>query len=221
MYLNVIGLYGAGGFGREVMSVLASDVHNVLHDYTSGTNLLCFIDDDPNLNEIQGKKVLSSDQFFALESRNKFFNVTIANPKIRKNIVSKFANSKVKPISLVFSKYLNLSDSIIEEGVIIMPQTIISTSVKIGKFSQINFNSYIAHDCNIEEFVTISPSVTCCGHVTIKEGAFIGAGATIRQGVAGSPRLIGIGSKLGIGSNLLTDLPDFKTFAGNPAVSIK
>jgi sugar O-acyltransferase (sialic acid O-acetyltransferase NeuD family) len=221
MYLNVIGLYGAGGFGREVMSLLASNVHRVLQNYNPTNSLLCFIDDDPNLNNTQRGKVLSVEQFLDLKSQNKFFNVTIANPDIRKRVVSNFTHSNVKPISLVFNKYLDLFDSIIEDGVIIMPQVIISTSVKIGKFSHINFNSYIAHDCVIEEFVTVSPSVTCCGYVIIKQRAFIGAGATIKQGAPENPRVIGIGSRLGLGSNLLTDIPDFKTFAGNPAIAIK
>lgn len=220
MFSNVIGLYGAGGFGREVMSLLTSNLHSLVNAHAPEETLLCFIDDDSSIKESQGKQVLSVDQFLKLPSQNKFFNVTIANPEIRKNKVSNFANSKVKPISLVFNNDLNLSNSVIDDGAIIMPQAIVSTSVKIGKYSHINFNSYIAHDCSIEEFVTISPSVTCCGHVTIRSGAFIGAGATIRQGTLDKPRVVGINSKLGAGSNLLTDLPNNKTFAGNPAIEI-
>jgi acetyltransferase-like isoleucine patch superfamily enzyme len=47
--------------------------------------------------------------------------------------------------------------------------------------------------------------------------SFIGVGATIIQGDSSSYRYIGKDSVLGIGSTLITNLPDNETYAGNPA----
>jgi acetyltransferase-like isoleucine patch superfamily enzyme len=98
-----------------------------------------------------------------------------------------------------------------------MPGAIISTCVEVGIFSHINFQSYIAHDCKLGDFVTLSPGVICCGNTIIQDGAFIGAGSIIKQGNSDKPRYIGFQATLGMGSNLLVDLPDGKTFIGNPA----
>ena len=217
----VIGLYGAGGFGKEVMSLLPS----ILPKLFPGTNhdeiRLCFIDDDLSLSSILDKEVISLTKFLESNQYELYYGITIADPTTRKLIASKLKNTSAKPIKLIFDNSLILSHSHIGTGAIIMPGTTISTSVNIGSFSHINFNSYIAHDCRIGDFVTISPHVTCCGNTDVKDGAFIGAGSVIKQGTIGQPRYVGLNSKLGMGSNLLTDLPDNKTFAGNPAIDLK
>jgi sugar O-acyltransferase (sialic acid O-acetyltransferase NeuD family) len=217
----VIGLYGAGGFGKEVMSLLPS----ILPKLFPGTNhdeiRLCFIDDDLSLSSILDKEVISLTKFLESNQYELYYGITIADPTTRKLIASKLKNTSAKPIKLIFDNSLILSHSHIGTGAIIMPGTTISTSVNIGSFSHINFNSYIAHDCRIGDFVTISPHGTCCGNTDVKDGAFIGAGSVIKQGTIGQPRYVGLNSKLGMGSNLLTDLPDNKTFAGNPAIDLK
>lgn len=216
----VIGLYGAGGFGKEVMSLLPTILPK-LFPQTYTDVQLCFIDDNPNIKQILGKKVFTLDEFIGIQQSELYFGITIADPNTRKLIALKFKKTSVKALTFVFDNTLILSHSQIGLGTIIMPGATISTSVNIGSFSHINFHSYIAHDCQIEDFVTISPHVTCCGNIEIKEGAFIGAGSVIKQGTMDQPRYVGSNSKLGMGSNLLRDLPDNKTYAGNPAIDLK
>jgi len=216
-----IGLYGAGGFGKEVMSLLPSNLPKLFPGTNYDEIRLYFIDDDTSLSSIHGREVISLNKFLELTQCELYYGITIADPATRKFLVSKLKNTRAKPLKLVFDNSLILSHSQIAPGVIIMPGVTISTSVSIGMFTHINFNSYIAHDCKIDSFVTISPHVVCCGNTEIKECAFIGAGTTIKQGTANQPRYIGINSKLGIGSNLITDLPNNQTYAGNPASELK
>ena len=213
----VSGLYGAGGFGKEVMSLLPSILPKLFPGTNNDDIKLCFIDDDLSLSSILDKEVISLTKFLELNQHELYYTVTIADPAARKLIASKLKNTSAKPIKLIFDSSLILSHSHIGTGAIIMPGTTISTSVNIGSFSHINFHSYIAHDCTIGDFVTISPHVTCCGNTDVKDGAFIGAGSVIKQGTIDQPRYVGLNSRLGMGSNLLTDLPDNKTYAGNPA----
>ena len=217
----VIGLYGAGGFGKEVMSLLPSILPKLFPETNYDEIKLCFIDDDLSLSSILDKEVISLTKFLGLNQHELYYTVTIADPANRKLIASKLKNTSAKPIKLIFDSSLILSHSHIGTGAIIMPGTTISTSVNIGSFSHINFYSYIAHDCTIGDFVTISPHVTCCGNTDVKDGAFIGAGSVIKQGTIDQPRYVGLNSRLGMGSNLLTDLPDNKTYAGNPAIELK
>ena len=217
----VIGLYGAGGFGKEVMSLLPTILPTLFPQTPSNDIKVCFIDDDPVLKQVMEHEVLSLDEFAGLKLSELYYCITIADPISRKLVALKMKNTNIQALTLLFNNAIILSQSQIGIGSIVMPGAIISACVNIGMFTQINFNSYIAHDCRIVNFVTISPSVTCCGNTDIKEGAFIGAGSIIKQGTNGRPRYIGINSILGMGSNLLNDLPDNKTYAGNPAIDLK
>ena len=66
--------------------------------------------------------------------------------------------------------------------------------------------------------MTFAPGVQCNGNVHIGDGAYIGAGAMIRQGRSGSPLRIGKGAVVGMGAVILRDVPDAVTVVGNPAL---
>jgi hypothetical protein len=188
----VIGLYGAGGFGKEVMSLLPTILPTLFPQTPSNDIKVCFIDDDPVLKQVMEHEVLSLDEFAGLKLSELYYCITIADPISRKLVALKMKNTNIQALTLLFNNAIILSQS------------------------QIGIGSIV-----IDNFVTISPSVTCCGNTDIKEGAFIGAGSIIKQGTNGRPRYIGINSILGMGSNLLNDLPDNKTYAGNPAIDLK
>ena len=215
-----VGLYGAGGFGREVAALLPSIVLKLFPNLLVQNILIVFIDDNRNLNKVDNKLVMSKDDFLNLPEYELYYCVTISDCKIRKSIVLEMERTTAKPLTLIFNETLILNDTIIGVGSIVMPGSKISTSVVIRNHVQINFNSYIAHDCILDNFVTISPGVICCGNTTIGEASFIGAGCVIKQGSSLKMRTIGANTILGIGSNLVTDLPDEKIYAGNPAKSL-
>ena len=212
-----LGLYGAGGFGREVMSLIPSVIAKLFPDSQSQNLIILFIDDYKKLPTLNGINVKTREEFLELSEYELFYCVTIANCNTRRLVVEKMNKSRAKSISIVFNDVLLMDDSEIGSGSVIMPGSKISTSVKIGKHVHINFNSYIAHDSIVNDFVTISPNVTCCGNTIIGSNAFIGAASVIKQGTPSEPRIIGSGSTLGIGSNLICDLPDGQVYAGNPA----
>ena len=217
----VIGLYGAGGFGKEVMSLLPTILPTLFPQSRLDDIKLCFIDDDLTREQIIDNEILSLNDFLGQKYSQLYYCITIADPNSRKQVALKVKSANIKALTLVFNNTTVLSNSQIGSGSIVMPGAIISAYVSIGMFTQINFNTYIAHDCRIDDFVTISPSVTCCGNTEIKTGAFIGAGSIIRQGTSSKRRYVGVNSTLGIGSNLLNDLPDNKTYVGNPAIDLK
>ena len=218
---KVLGIYGAGGFGREVMALLPSALPTLFPNDNLSEIFLCFIDDEKNETNINGVEVFSETEFHLLESNEHIYAIAISDSKSRKLVFEKMSKSPAKPITLIFDNVLIMKNSKIGNGSIIMPGVKISTSVNVGDFVHINFNSYIAHDCIIKDFVTVSPGVICCGNAIISEHAFIGAGSVIKQGTPREPRLIGAGSTLGIGSNLISNIPVYQTYAGNPARKIE
>ena len=58
----------------------------------------------------------------------------------------------------------------------------------------------------------LAPALTWRGTVTVREGAYIGIGATVRQGI-----VIGPWATVGAGAVVVKDVPEGVTVAGVPA----
>lgn len=63
----------------------------------------------------------------------------------------------------------------------------------------------------------VAPSVKCNGNVHIKDHAYIGTGAVLRQGTPEKPLIIGKGATVGMGAVVTRDVPPGVTVVGNPA----
>ena len=72
------------------------------------------------------------------------------------------------------------------------------------------------HDCLVGDYVHISPGAILCGNVKLEEGVWVGAGATIKQGVT-----IGKWSVIGAGAVVISDVPSNVVVAGVPSKLIK
>ncbi len=92
---------------------------------------------------------------------------------------------------------------------------------EIGRHFHCNIYSYVAHDCRIGDFVTFAPRVSCNGRVEIDDHAYIGTGATLKQGSHKSPLRIGKGAIVGMGAVVLQDVNDGEVVVGNPASVIR
>lgn len=108
-------------------------------------------------------------------------------------------------------------DAHIGPGAIVCDQAIIEPLVRIGRHFHANVGSFIAHECVIGDYVTFAPKVCCNGNVHIGDGAYIGAGAIIRQGTPDKPLVIGEGAVIGMGAVVTKSVPAGVTVIGNPA----
>lgn len=206
---KIIGLYGAGGFGREIMPILQAQ--------SDKDDRVFFVETDlAQPRDENGVKVLSHDEFAALDGE-KHFNVAIADSKIRQKIAEQCLQENMKTFD-IYAKNADISVySDIDSGVIISGFCTIAPNVQIGRFFQTEYYSYIAHDCVIGDFVTFAPRVNCNGNVHIGDHAYIGTGAVIKQGTPEKPLKIGEGAIVGMGAVVTKDVPPGTTVIGNPA----
>lgn len=72
--------------------------------------------------------------------------------------------------------------------------------------------SYIAHDCTVEDRATLASSVLLAGHVRVGEGANLGLGSSVHQRC-----YIAEGAMVGMGSVVTRNVPPFAKAYGNPA----
>ena len=211
-----IGLVGYGGFGREVMPHLKETMSTKFPD-----NECFFVDNHLPKNKAGNDKVILEDDFLSETAYERGFNIAISDSQLRQKISNKFINSGCKPISIKARNSLTLDNVEVDEGSILCAFTHITSNVKIGKFFHCNFYSYIAHDCEIGDFVTFAPRVCCNGNVHIHNHAYIGTGAVIKQGTNERPLIIGEGATIGMGAIVTKDVAPFETVVGNPAKPLK
>jgi sugar O-acyltransferase (sialic acid O-acetyltransferase NeuD family) len=216
---SLIGLFGAGGFGREIMPTLMAthkfNLRNILNPVE-----YCFVELDPIHRVINEVHVISQEEFFQKKNSNSFFNIAISDYHTRKKLSEKAINAGVRPINIISSKAIVHATAKLGEGAIIADFANITANVEIGIFFHANFYSYVAHDCKIGNFVTFAPGVKCNGNVIIEDNVYIGANAIIKPGSAGKPRVIGSGSIIGMGAVVLHDVAPNTTVVGNPARQI-
>lgn len=204
--MNLYGVYGASGFGREVMPLLRSQVE-------SQPDALCVFVDDAGIEDtINGHKCLTFEQFLDHPAKHRAITIAIGDGDIRKKLVERCDVEGVGFVSVQATNCIVLDASSVAEGMIICGFATITSNAKIGRHFHGNIYSYVAHDCVIGDFVTFAPGVMCNGNVNIEDHAYIGTGAIIRQGIT-----IGAGAIVGMGAVVTRDVPPGVTVVGNPA----
>lgn len=207
------GVYGASGFGREVMPLARAQIS------ATGTSLdrLVFIDDKPSPEPLNGHCVYSYAEFLAIPASKRHVVIAIANSVVRESIAERLEQDGVTPWTVAATNVVVMDDVQIGEGAALSPFVTLTSNIRIGRHFHANLYGYVAHDCIIGDFVTFAPSVKCSGNVVIEDHAYIGTGAVIKQGRPGTPLVIGQGAVVGMGAVVTKSVPPNVTVVGNPA----
>lgn len=208
---QLIGIYGASGFGKEVMPLVRRQYSQLNQDN------IVFIDDGGRLEQLDGYKVLSYQQFMQHPATQKAVTIAIANSHVREKLNAKLVKDNIEIINVIANNALQYDNITMGKGSIICGFVQLASNIKIGKGFHANIYSYIAHDCVIGDFVTFAPRVSCNGNVHIEDHAYIGTGAMLRQGTPDKPLIIGKGAIVGMGAVVTKDVPAGVTVVGNPA----
>ncbi|MEB3415623.1 acetyltransferase [Alteriqipengyuania sp. WL0013] len=206
--MTILGIYGASGFGREVLSLARLTGH--------ADNQIAFIEDTPAAAMVSGIRVFNFEDF-AMLPEEKLVALAIADSQVRARLVEKVADADVGFITLVAPNAVIGNSVAIGNGGIFSPFSHVTCDATIGSHFHCNIYSYVAHDCQIGNFVTFAPGVKCNGNVHIEDHAYIGTGAILRQGTPDKPLRIGRGAVVGMGAVVTKDVPAGEVWVGNPA----
>lgn len=203
-----IAIIGAGGFARHILPY----VRPVDPDIVLASEVRAEI-----ATTMAGFTVLDTADLAAPEHAGRSLCLAIGSSAARRRI-----HAQMKAQGRVFadiraSTAIVYDDAEIGEGLVLCHFSMIMANTRVGRQFQCNYYSSVAHDCVIGDFVTFAPRVACNGHVVVEDGAFVGAGAIIRDGRAGAPIVIGAGAVVGMGAVVTRSVPPGATVAGNPA----
>ena len=210
--MKQVAIFGASGFGKEVMPLVQSSSLEFDQPYQ-----LAFVDDNPQVASANGRRIFSFDAWMSQPATSRHISIAIANSRIRETLAQRCADVGVGFFEVRAQNVVQLVEVEIGEGAILCPFVTLTSSIRIGKHFHANLYSYVAHDCVIGDFVTFAPGVKCNGNVVIEDHAYIGTGAVIKQGRPGNPIVIGRGAVVGMGAVVTKSVPPGVTVVGNPA----
>lgn len=213
MSLPLFAVYGVSGCGRGVMPLARAQL---AREGIAATQLV-FVDDRPEVEEVNGHRVLRYEDFLRADAGTRQIVIAIANSAVRERLAGRCAADGVQPWTVQASNAVIMDDVLLGEGAALSPFVTLTSNIRIGRHFHANLYSYVEHDCVIGDFVTFAPGVKCNGNVRIEDHAYIGAGAVIKQGKPGQPLVIGRGALVGMGAVVTRDVPPGITVVGNPA----
>jgi sugar O-acyltransferase (sialic acid O-acetyltransferase NeuD family) len=213
----LIGLYGAGGFAREVMPLVMEQLAKDQSLYPNSLFESCFVEPNPQAEKMNFYPLISEDEFLKTVCDERLFNIAVGDSRLREKIANACLAQRMTPLSIRSAQSVIYDENQIGEGSIICAFSVVTSNAQIGKFFHSNIYSYVAHDCIIGDYVTFAPNVHCNGNVHIRDHAYIGTGAIIKQGTPAKPIVIGEGAIVGMGAVVTKDVPPFTTVVGNPA----
>ncbi|MBO6246254.1 MAG: acetyltransferase [Anaerovibrio sp.] len=99
--------------------------------------------------------------------------------------------------------------AVIGEGTFVGKGAIVNAEANIGKMVIINTKALVEHECVVDDFSHVAVGTVLCGQVKVGKAVFIGANATVIQGVSVSQNAI-----IGANCTVLRDLEDNRKYYG-------
>jgi sugar O-acyltransferase (sialic acid O-acetyltransferase NeuD family) len=208
----VLGIYGAGGLGREVFE-LASIINNNNKQWSE----IIFIDDEDGIDNPRNIRVLKfSDIINEFSGIDIEICVAIGEPAIRKILYDKIIANGLELTTLVHPDVEIPTSTTIGKGTIICKFLSITCDIKIGNNVYIHPNVCIGHDSIVGEHTVVSSYVDVPGDCQIGSRTFLAINVCMRQGIS-----IGDDTIVGMGSVVHRDIPNDVIALGNPARPMK
>lgn len=212
--MKKIAIYGAGGFGREVLTLI-NDINKINPQY----QVIGFFDDGISKGtDVNGLSALGGINELNNVKEEVSVVLAIGNPETKKSILKKITNRLVDFPTIIHpsvmigdEKYVSIG-----QGCIICGGTIITTDIIINDFVILNLSCTVGHDTVIGRYSAFMPSVNISGEVQIGEGVYVGTGAKIINQLS-----IGSDTIIGAGAVVAKDIPSSCTAVGVPAKVIK
>jgi sugar O-acyltransferase (sialic acid O-acetyltransferase NeuD family) len=195
-------IFGTGGHAREIRWLATS---------MGRWRPVAFVDDAPRAStrSLEGLDILGFEEALARFPEAAVMPA-VGDAAARQRLAGRIeAGGRPSP-TLVHPTVVLAGSAVVGPGVVVFAGCVVSVDVVIGAHVHLNLHCTVSHDSVVESFVTMGPGVSLCGNVRIERSAWIGAGATVINGV-------GAGAVVGAGACVTRDVPPDARVVGVPA----
>jgi sugar O-acyltransferase (sialic acid O-acetyltransferase NeuD family) len=191
-------IVGAGGVGRECL-----DAAQALQ-----LTVRCFVDDARQGERVRGLPVVAPA---SLDDGVEYV-IGIADPGARSRIAQLLDGRGCVAAVLVHPRATVAPETELGEGCVVFGGAYVSSSVRLGRHTQVQYNATVGHDAVLGDRVTVLPGANVSGSVTLEDDASVGSGAVVLQG-----RRVGAGAYVGAGAVVTRDVAPGAVVVGSPA----
>lgn len=188
-----IAIFGVGGFGREVLTLIED-----INRQNPTWHIVGFFDDGHQAGEmINGYPVLGQTETLNRWNTSIAIVICVGNPAVKRRIVTKISNNQVYYPALIHPNVIIGAPDYVKigRGCIICAGNMMTTNIEIGDFVVLNLGCTVGHDTVIKDFAAFMPSCNISGEVLIEEGVYCGTGVKIiNQTSIGPYATIGAGA---------------------------
>ena len=190
-----LALFGYGGHAREVACQIEQEV-------------TFFVDDEYVNNIAKPISEFNPEEYVMM--------VAVADSNDRKAIVDKLPK-ETKYFTYIHPSVHIMDDNIeVGEGSFIGANSILTTSIKLGKHALLNRGNHIGHDCTIGDYFSMMPGAIVGGNVSISNNVYIGSGSNIREKIKIISNTI-----IGMNAAVVKNITKSGIYVGVPAKKIK
>jgi len=206
-------IYGAGGFAREVLWLIAECNAAGANYHPAG-----FVDDDPSHQgqTLAGLPVMGLEQAGA-RFPGALFTPAIGSPLARQAVTERALAQGLREVTLIHPATRMSPRVEVGAGSVICAGSILTVDITLGRQVQINLDCTIGHDVRMGDFATLAPGVHVSGWVFLGARTYIGTGAVIINGTSAEPLVIGDDTVVGAGACVTRSLAPGVTAVGVPA----
>lgn len=212
--MKKIAIFGAGGFGREVQSLI-EQINKAQQTY----EFIGYFDDGVQ----KGKLINNFPVLGGVNEANKWTEplnmvFAIGDPTTKRKVIEQINCPFITFPVLIHPNVLigDMQFNSIGEGCIICAGNIITVNIKIGAHVILNLSCTTGHDTIIGDYSSFMPTVNISGEVIIENCVYVGTGAKIINQLT-----IGENTIIGSGAVVSKSLPANCTAVGIPAKPIK
>lgn len=207
----VLGIYGAGGLGREVLE-LAGMINAKTGRWK---NILFIIDGEPG-DDVNGIPVYSYRHAIEKFAENLEVSMGIGEPAVRERLFKKLEDAQIPMPTLIHPDVHIPNTTKIGRGVTIQYGCFVSCNAVIDDYVYIQPQVNIGHNVILKEGCMLSGMANLAGGVTVGKYTYVGLSTAIKESVS-----IGDSSIIGMYSAVYNDIPDEMIAMGNPARPMK
>jgi len=192
-----------GKAGADIAHNLAKDSYYKIYFYECFSNK---VSRSLVINLYDFEKLIKLDNY-------EYFIATGDNYLRHENFLKIQKITNKKPVNLIHSRAL-IEYSVRDKlgfGNLILANAYININSSIGNLNIINTGAIVEHDCQIFDFVQLSPNVTLGGNVSILDFSFIGIGATVLPNIKITKDVL-----VGAHSVVLKDIDQSGKYVGVP-----
>lgn len=205
--LMVLGIYGAGGLGREVL-----ELAKLINEKENRWDDIVFIIDGDGGNIVNGTLVYSYDDALAKYESNIEVSMGIGEPAVREKLFGKLEADGIPVATLIHPDVHVPETTVVGKGVTIQFGSFVSCNVVIEDYVFVQPQVNIGHNDVLKKGCIVSGLCNLAGNVVVGEYAYLGISSCYREGIS-----IGAYSIVSMGAVVFKDIPEEMVAMGNPA----